>query len=262
MVGRVNGFIAKCREDDAFPDFLNYHCIIHQQALCAKMLNMREIMDVAMKIACSIRARSLQRRLFHAHLEKADCNHTELLLHTDVRWLSREKFLQRFREFCPEIKEFLLVTKLAEYIQLNDDQWLLDLAFLTDLTNMLNELNLELQGKDKNVVNMISSVNAFKRKIQHLSSKLQRHDLGNYQNLVSGLETQQKTCAQLDSACYIEHIDNCLSVFDKRFQDFALLEPVTTFMCYPFREDAGVDSLASKITTLIYLNLSGVEDEI
>ena len=60
MVGRVNGFIAKCREDDAFPNFLNYHCIIHQQALCAKMLNMKEIMNVAMKMACSIRARSLQ----------------------------------------------------------------------------------------------------------------------------------------------------------------------------------------------------------
>ena len=96
MVGRVNGFIAKCMEDDAFPDFLNYHCIIHQQALCAQMLNMKEIMDVAMKIACSIRARSLQRRLFRAHLEKADCDHTELLLHTGVRWLSRGKFLQRF----------------------------------------------------------------------------------------------------------------------------------------------------------------------
>lgn len=45
-----------------------------------------------------------------------------------------------------------------EYNQLNYNQWLLDLAFLTDLTNMLNELNLELQGKDKTVVNMISSV--------------------------------------------------------------------------------------------------------
>ncbi len=64
LVGSSNGFIARCREDEAFPDFLNYHCIIHQQALCAKMLNMKEIMDVATKIACSIRARSLQRRLF------------------------------------------------------------------------------------------------------------------------------------------------------------------------------------------------------
>lgn len=136
------------------------------------MLNMKEIMDVSMRIACSIRARSLQRRLFRAYLEEADCNHTDLLLHTDVRWLSRGKFLQRFRELHPEMREFLLGTKHAEYKQLDDDQWLLDLAFLTDLTNMLNELNLELQGKDKTVVNMISSVNAFKRKLQLLSSKL------------------------------------------------------------------------------------------
>lgn len=96
MVGHSNGFIANCREYNAFPGFLNYHCLIHQQELCAKMLNVKEIMDVAKKIACFIQARSLQRRLFHAHLEKNDCDHAELLLHTDVRWLSRGKFLQRF----------------------------------------------------------------------------------------------------------------------------------------------------------------------
>ena len=171
MIGRVNGFIAKCRQDDVFPDFLNYHCIIHQQALCAKMLNMKEIMNVATKIACSIRARPLQRRLFRAHLEKADSDLSELLLHTDVRWLSQGKFLQRFRELCPEIKEFFREAGHDEWKQLSDGQWLLDLPFLTDLTNMLNDLNLELQGKDKIVINMISSVNAFKRKMQTLLLK-------------------------------------------------------------------------------------------
>lgn len=50
--------------------------------------------------------------------------------------------------------------------------------------------------------------------------------------------------------------------FNKHFQNIALLEPVITFMCYPFREDAQVDSLASKITMLFHLNSSGVEDEI
>lgn len=44
---------------------LNYNCIIDQQALCKKIL------DMATKIACSIRAKFLQR----AHLEKADCKH-------------------------------------------------------------------------------------------------------------------------------------------------------------------------------------------
>ena len=53
-----------------------------------------------------------------------------------------------------------------------------------------------------------------------------------------------------------------MSEFNRRFQDFALLEPVATFMCYPFREDVEVDSLASKIAMLFHLNSSGVEDEI
>ena len=225
MVGRFNGFIAKCKQDEAFPDFLKYHCIIHQQALCAKMLNMKNHGCVN-KIACSIRARSLQRRIFREHLEKADCEHSELLLHTDVRWLSRGKFLQRFKELCPEIKEFFCVAGNAEYKQLNDGHLLLDLAFLTNLTKMLNGLNLELQGKDKTVINMISSVNAFKRKMQHLSSKLQRHDLVNFQNLASKLELQGKACVQLDSVRYTEQIDNCLSKFHKRLQDFSLLESV------------------------------------
>jgi len=67
---------------------------------------MKEIMDIAMKIFCSIRARSLQRRLFRTHLEEAETEHTDLLLHTDVRWLSRGRFLERFRELLPEIKSF------------------------------------------------------------------------------------------------------------------------------------------------------------
>lgn len=60
---------------------------------------------------------------------------TDLLLHTDVRWLSRGA----------SIKDFLKLSKHAEYAQLEDYKWLLDLAFLTDLTGLLSELNLELQ---------------------------------------------------------------------------------------------------------------------
>ena len=67
---------------------------------------------------------------------------------------------------------------------------------------------------------------------------------------------------QLDSARYMEHIHNCLSEFDKSFQDFTLLESVATLMCYPFREDAEVDLLASKIATLFHPNSSEVENEI
>ena len=78
MVDHSNWFIAKWREDNGGWCFLNYHYIIHQQALCAGMLNMNKIMDVAIKITYCIWDRSLQRRLFCVHLEMDDCDHPDL----------------------------------------------------------------------------------------------------------------------------------------------------------------------------------------
>lgn len=263
MIGRTSGFIALCKESESFPDILNYHCIIHQQALCGKVLNMSEVMDVAMKIVCSVRARSLQRRLFRVYLEEADAEHTDLLLHTDVRWLSRGKFLARFTELLPEIKDFLKFSKHVQYhAKLEDHQWLLDLSFLTDLTGELNDLNLELQGKDKDVVNMMSSVNMFKSKLQLMSRRLQRGDLRNFPHMQAELQRQGKDITQLDSACYEEHVQNILSEFERRFTDFASIEPVASYMCYPFGASIDVGDIASKVKSLFDLESSAVEDEI
>ena len=56
--------------------------------------------------------------------------------------------------------------------------------------------------------------------------------------------------------------ENCLSDFDKRFQEFSLLKPIATLMCYPFREDVEVDLLALKIAGVFPLHTSAVEEEI
>ncbi|CAM4659072.1 unnamed protein product [Leuciscus chuanchicus] len=220
MVGRTSGFIALCKQSEYFPDFLNYHCIIHQQALCSKILNMKEVMDVAMKIVCSVRARSLQRRLFRAHLEE------------------------------------------TEYAQLEDYQWLLDLAFLTDLTDLLNGFNLELQGKDKHVINMISAVNSFKSKLQLLSNRLQRYDLRNFPHMQAELQRQGKDFVQLDSARFEEQVQSILLEFERRFTDFGSIEPVASYLCFPSGPSIDVDCVASKIVSLFHLDNTAVENEI
>ena len=63
MVGSSNWFVAFRKQNNSYPTFIHYDYFNHQQALCGKVLNMKE----GMKIVCSIRARSLQRRLFRAH---------------------------------------------------------------------------------------------------------------------------------------------------------------------------------------------------
>ncbi|GFQ99453.1 uncharacterized protein TNCT_671841 [Trichonephila clavata] len=103
MTGTNNRFLAMYMRDD---DFLSYHCIIHQQALYSKILNMRHVMGICMKIGNSIRRRSPQRRMFRSQLEENESDYKELLYHADVRWLSRSIFLQRSRDLLPEVKDF------------------------------------------------------------------------------------------------------------------------------------------------------------
>lgn len=76
-------------------------------------------MDIAFKIVNSIRGSSLKRRLLQLQLDEGQ---PELLLHTDVRWLNRDKFLQRFRGLLPEIIEFLN-EQGKKYEYLNDKIW-------------------------------------------------------------------------------------------------------------------------------------------
>lgn len=161
MRGARTGFVGLCRADPDFPFFVNYHCVIHQQALAGKVLDLSHVMTLVVKLVNSIRAKALQHRLFKALLAELEAAYGDLLLHADVRWLSRGKVLQRFVDLLPEIKIFLR-TLDQEPEQLSDDAWLLDLGFLTDITAKLNSLNTELQGKDQNLSHMLSAVNGFK----------------------------------------------------------------------------------------------------
>lgn len=54
MTGRRAGFIALCRGDPDFPKFLNYHCIIHQQAICSKVLGFDHVMAPVVQIINSM----------------------------------------------------------------------------------------------------------------------------------------------------------------------------------------------------------------
>jgi hypothetical protein len=145
--------------------FFSYHCVIHQQAVCTKVIDFQHVMSVVEKIVNSIRARPLQHRLFKHLLDEIDAHYGDLILHTEVRWLSRGKVLFRFQELLPAIVEFLQ-DRGDLSPQLKDSRWLLDLAFLVDLTAKLNELNTEFQGKNKTFIKMIGTIDSFKGKLQ------------------------------------------------------------------------------------------------
>ena len=124
-------------------NFISVHCILHQEALCSKSLQMREVMDVVVETVNFIRSRRLTHRQFKSFLADMDSEYGELLYHTEIRWLSRGNVLKRFFALRNEIASFLEMKNKAVPL-LADATFQCYLAFLTDITYHLNELNLKL----------------------------------------------------------------------------------------------------------------------
>ncbi|XP_076810296.1 protein FAM200C-like [Clavelina lepadiformis] len=84
MMGKHKGFVALLREHENRP-ILSYHCILHQEALCAQTCGKHfgEVMGFGGQLHCC--------PSFKALLDEVGNNYPGLLLHSNVRWLSRGK---------------------------------------------------------------------------------------------------------------------------------------------------------------------------
>lgn len=126
---------------------------------------MKNVMKTVIKIINTMKAHALQRRLFRELREELESQYGDLLLHTEVRWLTRGRGLQRFKELFSALVKFFK-ERGEPIIELEDPTWLKDFAFLTDIIEKLNGLNLQLQGKDKDIGGMISDVTSFLKKLE------------------------------------------------------------------------------------------------
>ena len=59
-----------------------------------------------------------------------------------------------------------MVSKKKFVLELNEENWLSDLAFLVDLITHLNELNMHLQGENQLINNMFQTITASQMKLK------------------------------------------------------------------------------------------------
>lgn len=131
MIGQENGFINLFTKHIGH-SILGFHCIIHQQALCAKPgLKILDDMSFVTKLVNFISAQALNKRKFQELLNGVNSSYSSLILYNNVRWLSRRNVLQRFVDCLEEITIFLNNENIIEqYGQLMDVEWLAKLFFL------------------------------------------------------------------------------------------------------------------------------------
>jgi len=191
------------------------------------------VMNVVLKCINKIVARSLNRREFRQFLVDIQEEHGELLLHCDVRWLSRGKILARFWALKDSVVQFLKeINDLPEERAcLENDQWLNDLAFLVDVTSHLNALNVRLQGSNKLFTHLCDDVMSFKMKLRLLIGQLAQRKFDNFSCL---RQRQDQLDSTLDADKYAEKVEILLDSFKSRFLEFTGEESNITLFTNPF----------------------------
>lgn len=238
MTGERNGMASMvCRKvRESGGEAVKMHCIIHQEALCAKTVEVNDVMDTVVKAINLIRAKALNHRQFQTFLSEVEAEYGDVIYHSDVRWLSRGSVLHRFYSLRSEIDRFLK-EKSKPLHELNDPLWLADLAFLVDLTSHLNALNKSLQGKDQLVSHMYSHLKAFCVKLKLLEAQLRNFNVVHFPTLLELKTAFPNANVSGRKMKYVSVITSLQAEFGKRFQDFSVIEKDMKLFITPFSVD-------------------------
>jgi len=167
MLGCHSGFQTLVKRKS--PEAIGIHCMIHRQVLATKAMPdvLKEIMQVITGSVNYIRANSLRSRLFEKLCIDMDSKHKILLQHTEVRWLSKGKVLKRIFELRTEFMEFCIQQRNTELIAFfSDKEKMVCVAYLVDIFENLNFLNLSLQGTKATLLDFVEKLNAFQMKLK------------------------------------------------------------------------------------------------
>lgn len=110
------------QEENCTRELTAYHCIIHQEALCGKVLKMDHVMSTVRQTVNFIRAKGLNHRQFRAFMQEIDSEFADIPYYTEVRWLTLGKVLNRVFELNNEICQFM-DSKGKDSTVLGDEKW-------------------------------------------------------------------------------------------------------------------------------------------
>ena len=236
MVGRNVGFV-KLFTEVVGHRILPFHCIIHQEVLCAKA-GLKELnnVSVVIKVVNLISSQALHKREFSILLNQVDSSYDGLLLYNNVRWLSRGKTLERFVECLNEVKHFLSMKNVNDFPELDDAAWLRNLMFFTDLSIHLNELNVKLQGYGKSVDVVFGLIFAFESKLKIFQCDLETKSykyFSRLQKIRDELGEPNQAIMNNADAYFLSVLNSLKDQFCSRFVQFQELKETILFIKYP-----------------------------
>jgi hypothetical protein len=162
----------------------------------------------AVKIINFIKSRPLNTRMFRQLCAQMDSEHTGLLFHSEIRWLSLGSVLKRLFELRSKVHLFFKnMTPLSSHLE--DEAWLCRIAYLTDIFSKLNDLNLHLQGNGNYIFSMEDKVRAFYRKLLVWQGRMKSGNLAAFPTMLDFLDDNDRNEPSAGTQSHImQHAEN------------------------------------------------------
>ena len=218
MTGKHSGVVAKIKE--VAPDVKFVHCSIHREALATRNMPqpLKTVLNESVKIVNFIKARALNSRLFSVLCNEMGAEHDSLLLHTEVRWLSRGNVLSRLFELRSEVQVFLSDTS-SDFNYFSDELWLVRLAYLADVFGRLNQLNKSLQGSRTSLFLVNDKIMALRKKLGFMIQEINTGNTSSFPWLDTFL-TENEIILPTELAVNIkDHLGSLITDFKEYFPE-------------------------------------------
>ena len=185
MTRRVKGFVFRIKS--VAPHTSHVHFIVHTQHLAAKKIgDVEKAPNAAIHAINFVKANSLNDRLFMQFCETK--NFKTLLLHMEVRWLSKGLRLKRFVNLWEQVINLLKFKsqmadcnnikqagKAKEILEKLETAIIKSKIFYhSDIFKQVNLLNLELQGKESDLVTCVQTTKGYVRKLKYWKNSLKK----------------------------------------------------------------------------------------
>ena len=218
MMGRRTGALKLIKDEN--PEIVTVHCVVHRENLASQSLSPRldTIMKSVIKVVNLIKAHPKMDRLFHKFCKDMDEENIRLLLYTAVRWLSRGNCLERFIQLYDSIIEFGSQNPRDEFAFLHAEETRTLVSYMADIFGKLNQLNAELQGRNKTLLDCKSKISAFIGKLKFWRSQIGRNIFAQFTHL------QEIEVSDDCRLVITDHLNRLITNMSERFEDLINME--------------------------------------
>ncbi|GFT99452.1 SCAN domain-containing protein 3 [Trichonephila clavipes] len=237
MMGKKNGCLKLMK--DANPEMILMHCVIHRRNLVAKNISpvLKEVLHTVIKCVNDIKASAKCERLIKLFCEEQNEDHVGLLLHSEVRWLSKGNCLKRFMELFDTLSDFFNDKPEMKHLLTIDGKAFV--SYLADIFEKLNVLNKQLQGTNKTFVDAKAKIFGFITNIEVCQKHINNKNFEQFHWF--------QKCEVTDTSLLfiVNYLNNLSANFKERFLDLKQID-FPTWMMQPMLVDL------SDISTMQY----------